>query len=329
MKANDNRYDNMIYRRCGHSGLKLPLISLGLWNNFGGFDDFNTAKEIIFTSFNEGITCFDLANNYGPPPGEAEKTFGKILGKALKAYRDEILITTKAGYPMWKGPYGDMGSRKYLLASLDQSLKRMRLEYVDIFYSHRPDKDTPISETVGALAHAVRSGKALYAGISNYSGEQTEEALKVFAQEKIPCLIHQVRYSMFSRIPESDLFPVLEKHKIGCAAFSPLAQGLLTNKYLDGIPKKSRAAKKHGTLKKENIDERVLSKIRALNEIAKNRSQSLASMALSWVLRDSRVTSALIGASSKKQIRDNITAINKTDFSQEEVSAIEEVLSEK
>jgi L-glyceraldehyde 3-phosphate reductase len=303
------RYDRPdFHRRTGRSGVKLPLISLGLWHNFGAADDFANARAMVFRAFDLGITHFDLANNYGPPAGSAESTFGRILAQDLRAYRDELIVSSKAGYDMWPGPYGEWGSRKYLLASLDQSLKRLGLEYVDIFYSHRPDPDTPLEETMGALAHAVRSGKALYAAISNYGPEGTAKAAALLREMGAPCLIHQPRYSMFERTPEQGLFDVLEREGIGCIVFSPLAQGVLTNRYLEGIPKDARASR----------DPRFL---------AQSRGQSLAQMALAWVLRKPAVTSALIGASSPKQVEENIATVEKLAFSASETAAVDEVLS--
>ncbi len=325
-KPAENRYEKMKYNRCGQSGLQLPAVSLGLWHNFGDVDDFDTARGIIHRAFDLGITHFDLANNYGLPPGSAERTFGKILKADLTAYRDELIISTKAGYLMWPGPYGDWGSRKYLLASLDQSLKRLGLDYVDIFYSHRFDPNTPLDETMSALDTAVRQGKAIYAGISNYKPEQTAEATKILRQLGTPCLIHQPRYSMFDRWVEDGLLDMLEKEGIGCMCFSPLAQGLLTDKYLKGIPKDSRVAKPHGFLKREQVTESVLKKVAALNDLAQQRGQSLAQMALAWVLRDKRVTSVLAGASRVEQLEQNIAALNNLQFTDEELARIEAIL---
>lgn len=321
-----SRYDHMIYNRCGQSGLKLPAISLGLWHNFGHMDDFQTARQMLFAAFDAGITHFDLANNYGPPPGSAEKNFGLILNSDFKAYRDEMIISTKAGYLMWPGPYGEWGSRKNLLSSLDQSLKRMHLDYVDIFYSHRPDPNTSLEETMGALDHAVRSGRALYAGISNYSAEMTDRASQIMKDLGTPCLIHQPKYSMFERWAEGGLLDVLEKSGIGCIAFSPLAQGLLTNRYLGGIPADSRAGKPHGFLKSSQITPEVLARIRSLNEVASGRGQSLAQMAIAWLLKDIRVTSVLIGASSIAQLEDNLQALKSTGFSPDELESIKKIL---
>lgn len=325
-RASENRYKNMPYRRCGKSGLMLPAISLGLWHNFGNVDIFSQFREIIFSAFDQGITHFDLANNYGPPPGSAEENFGMILKDDLRRYRDEMVISTKAGYGMWPGPYGDWGSRKYLISSLNQSLKRMNLDYVDIFYSHRPDPNTPIEETMTALDHIVRQGKALYVGLSNYSAEQTKEASKVLRELGTPCLIHQPKYSMFERWSENGLLDVLEEDGIGAIAFSPLAQGLLTNKYLKGIPDGSRAAKAHGFLQKDTITEEVINKVKALNDIAEERGQSLAQMAISWLLKDDRVTSVLVGASSVKQLSQNIESVNCLDFGKDELAKIENIL---
>jgi L-glyceraldehyde 3-phosphate reductase len=324
--ANEQRYDTMHYRRCGKSGIKLPAISLGLWHNFGGVDTFENGRAMVLRAFDLGITHFDLANNYGPPPGSAESNFGEILRLDLKPHRDELIVSSKAGWGMWPGPYGDWGSRKYLLASLDQSLKRMGLDYVDIFYSHRPDPETPIEETMGALDQAVRSGRALYAGISSYSAEQTAVAVKILRELGTPCLIHQPKYSMFDRWVEDGLLEVLGKEGVGGIAFCPLAQGLLTNRYLGGIPDGSRATKPHGFLKKNDVDEPHLAKVRALNEIAGGRGQSLAQMALAWVLRDDRMTSALIGASRVEQIEQNVAALANLAFSAGELSRIDGVL---
>ena len=322
----EQRYDTMLYRRCGRSGLRLPAISLGLWHNFGGVDFFENGRAMVRRAFDLGITHFDLANNYGPPPGSAESNFGEILRLDLKPYRDELIISTKAGWGMWPGPYGDLGSRKYLLASLDQSLKRMGLEYVDIFYSHRPDPETPLEETMGALDHAVRSGKALYAGISSYDPEQTAAAVKILRELGTPCLIHQPKYSMFDRWVEDGLLDVLGREGVGGIAYCPLAQGLLTDRYLLGIPAGSRASKPHGFLKKDDIDEHRLTQIRALGEIAVARGQSLAQMALAWVLRDPRMTTALIGASRVEQIEQNVAALANLHFTAEELARIDAIL---
>ncbi len=325
--ANENRYDSMKYNRCGRSGLKLSAVSLGLWHNFGGVDVFENGRSILRHAFDNGITHFDLANNYGPPYGSAEENFGKIFKQDFKPYRDQLVISTKAGYDMWPGPYGNWGSRKYLLASLDQSLQRMGLDYVDIFYSHRPDPETPLEETMGALAQAVRQGKALYAGISNYPAERTREAAKILRDLGVPCLIHQPKYSMFERWVEEGLLDVLEEEGIGCIPFSPLAQGLLTNKYLKGIPEGSRAAKSWGFLKAEQV-EPAIGKVQKLNELAEQRGQTLAQMALAWILKDERVTSVLIGASSVQQLDDNISMLNQLDFSREELDLIESILKD-
>lgn len=320
------RYDAMKYNRCGRSGLLLPAISLGLWHNFGDVDDPKTGRQTVLRAFDLGITHFDLANNYGPPPGSAETNFGKILKRDLSRHRDELIITTKAGYGMWPGPYGDGGSRKYMLASLDQSLKRMGLDYVDIFYSHRPDPNTPMSETMGALETAVQQGKALYAGISSYSPEQTTDAAILLKRTGTRCLVHQPSYSMLDRWIEKGLLDVLEREGIGCVVFCPLAQGVLTGKYLKGIPRGSRASKSHGFLKPEQITSDKLEKILQLAEIAQQRGQSLAQLALAWVLRDSRVQSAIIGASSVKQLEENVASLNRLDFSSEELYRINLIL---
>lgn len=317
----------MKYNRCGKSGLLLPQISLGLWHNFGSVDSFKNAEGIAKAAFDKGITHFDLANNYGPVPGSAETNFGKILKNNFQGnLRDEIVVTTKAGYTMWNGPYGDWGSRKYLLSSLDQSLKRMNLDYVDIFYSHRYDPETPLEETMMALDYAVRSGKALYAGISNYNPEQTREASNILKRLGTPCLIHQVKYSMFVREPEVGLLDVLEEKGIGCIAFSPLAQGLLTDKYLKGIPKNSRAGNPNGHLRTDEVTEERIQKIIQLNKIAQQRNQLLAQMALAWALRDNRITSVLIGASSISQLNCNIDSLQNLDFSKAELDAIDKIL---
>jgi L-glyceraldehyde 3-phosphate reductase len=322
----DKRYDGMKYTRCGRSGIHLPTISIGLWHNFGGVDSFETGRSMIRRAFDLGITHFDLANNYGPPYGSAERTFGKILKQDFSQYRDELIISTKAGYDMWPGPYGNWGSRKYLIASLDQSLKRMGLEYVDIFYHHRPDPNTPLEESMRALDQIVRSGKALYAGISNYSAEQTKEAAKILRALGTPCLIHQPKYSMFVRWVEDGLLQVLDEEGIGSIVFSPLAQGMLTDKYLHGIPKNSRAAKPHGFLKPNEITGEKRSIIHNLNELAQNRGQTLAQMALAWVLRHPQVTSALIGASRVSQIEDAVGTLKNLIFAQEELNKIESIL---
>jgi L-glyceraldehyde 3-phosphate reductase len=316
----------MQYRRCGKSGLRLPAISLGLWHNFGGVDVFENGRAMVRRAFDLGITHFDLANNYGPPPGSAESAFGEILRLDLKPWRDELIVSTKAGYGMWPGPYGDWGSRKYLLASLDQSLRRMGLEYVDIFYSHRPDPETPVEETMGALDQAVRSGKALYAGISNYNATRTAAAVKILRELGTPCLIHQPKYSMFERWVENGLLDVLGNEGVGGIAFCPLAQGLLTDRYIKGIPEGSRASKPHSFLKKADIDEHRLTQIRALGELAAARGQSLAQMSLAWVLRDSRMTSALIGASRVEQIEQNVAALANLSFTADELARIDAIL---
>jgi L-glyceraldehyde 3-phosphate reductase len=325
--AQKGRYDSMPYRRTGRSGLLLPVLSLGLWHNFGGVDSLSNGRAMMCRAFDLGITHFDLANNYGPPPGSAEETFGRALHLDLKSYRDELIISTKAGYDMWPGPYGEWGSRKYLLASLDQSLRRMNLNYVDIFYSHRPDPDTPLEETMGALAHAVTSGKALYAGISNYNAEQTSEAVRILRSLGTPCLIHQMKYSMFNRDPEDALLDVLGREGVGGIAFSPLAQGLLSDRYLSGVPADSRAGKSfYSFLKKSDITEDTLSRIRGLNELANERGQSLAQMALAWALRDGRITSLIIGASRVDQIDQNIAATRNLKFSDDELHRIDSIL---
>ena len=324
--ASDKRYDSMQYRRCGRSGIQLPAISLGLWHNFGGVDNFENSRAMLRRAFDLGITHFDLANNYGPPYGSAEETFGQILKKDFLPYRDELIISTKAGYDMWPGPYGDLGSRKYMLASLDQSLKRMGLKYVDIFYHHRPDPDTPVEESMGALDMAVRSGRALYAGISNYNAEQTAAAAKILRGMGTPCLIHQPRYSMFVRDPEQGLLDVLAKEGVGSIVFSPLAQGVLSDRYLKGIPSDSRAARDF-FLKKKDVGEDKLAKVRALNEIAVQRGQTLAEMAVAWVLRDPRVTSALVGTSKVSQVDDNVAALKNLKFSAEELARIDNALA--
>jgi L-glyceraldehyde 3-phosphate reductase len=325
--ASATRYDKMKYNRCGRSGLKLPTISLGWWYNFGGLDLLENGRAIARSAFEHGVTHFDLANNYGPPPGSAEQTFGRLLREDFAPYRDELIISTKAGYDMWPGPYGEWGSRKYLLASLDQSLERMGLDYVDIFYSHRPDPETPLEETMGALASAVRQGKALYVGISNYSPEETRQAAKILRELGTLCLIHQPRYNMFDRGVEDGLLDTLEEEGIGSIVFSPLAQGQLTDRYLNGIPQGARATKTERVwLTPEDVKEN-LPKIQQLDILAKKRGQSLAQMAIAWVLRKPQVTSALIGASSVKQLEDNLTALNNLQFEEEELQAIEAVLN--
>ena len=325
----ENRYEDMKYIKCGNSGLYLPRVSLGLWHNFGSVDPIENQKDIIFEAFNNGITHFDLANNYGPIPGSAEENFGKILNENLKAYRDEMIISTKAGYYMWKGPYGDGGSRKYLISSLDQSLKRMNLEYVDIFYHHRPDSNTPLEETMGALTDIVKQGKALYIGLSNYHPKELREASKILKANGTPCLIHQFSYNMFNRWSEDEgLHDVHKEEGIGSIAFSPLAQGVLTNKYLHGIPEDSRAKKESSVfLHEKDITEEKLNKVRRLNEVAKRRGQTLAEMALAWVLRKDIVNSVLIGASKVEQILDNVKIIDNLNFSEEELKEIEEILA--
>ncbi|WP_282941384.1 L-glyceraldehyde 3-phosphate reductase [Paenibacillus sp. RC67] len=326
-QANENRYQEMKYNRCGRSGLLLPAISLGLWHNFGGVDTFENGRAMIRTAFDLGITHFDLANNYGPPPGSAEEMFGRLLKADLAPYRDELIISTKAGHRMWPGPYGEWGSRKNLLSSLDQSLKRMGLDYVDIFYSHRFDPNTPLEETMAALDQAVRSGKALYVGISQYTPEKTEEAIRILTELGTPLLIHQPVYSMLNRWIENGLQDVLKERGVGSIAFCPLAQGLLTNKYLGGIPEGSRAAKPSTFLKESDVTEEKITKVRQLNEIAAQRGQSLAQMSLAWVLREERVTTALIGASRPSQIVENVAALSNLSFSSEELAAIDHILA--
>jgi L-glyceraldehyde 3-phosphate reductase len=324
---NESRYLEMKYNRCGKSGLKLPAISLGLWHNFGGVTLFETSREMVRKAFDLGITHFDLANNYGPPPGSAEENFGKIVKQDFQAYRDELIISSKAGYTMWPGPYGDWGSKKYLVASLDQSLKRMGLEYVDIFYHHRPDPETPLEETMAALDLIVRQGKALYVGLSNYKSKQAKEAIAILKRLGTPCVIHQPSYSMFNRWVEEDgLLDVLEEAGVGSIAFSPLAKGLLTDRYLNGIPADSRAASSSVFLKEEDITEQKIKKVEQLNELAASRGQSLAQMALAWVLRGGRVTSVLIGASKVRQIEDCVGTIHKLEFSKDELTRIETIL---
>jgi L-glyceraldehyde 3-phosphate reductase len=326
-QADSARYQTMQYRRCGRSGLKLPLISLGLWHNFGGVDTLENSRAMLRRAFDLGITHFDLANNYGPPPGSAEESFGRAMQFDLAQHRDELIISTKAGYDMWPGPYGEWGSRKYLLASLDQSLRRMGLEYVDIFYSHRPDPDTPLEETMLALDQAVKLGKALYVGISNYGPEKTAEAAKILRSLRTPFIIHQMSYSMFNRGAEDGLFDVLRSEGVGGIAFTPLAQGLLTDRYLKGIPKDSRAAKTTSPfLKEEDVNEKRMRQVRSLGEISKARGQSLAQMALAWVLRHDVMASALIGASRVEQIEQNVAAINNLKFAEEELRKIDEIL---
>jgi L-glyceraldehyde 3-phosphate reductase len=324
--ASDARYQSMQYRRSGRSGLKLPAVSLGLWHTFGGVDVYENSRAMVLRAFDLGITHFDLANNYGPPPGSAEETFGQILAKDLRPYRDELVISSKAGYFMWDGPYGEWGSRKYLISSLDQSLKRMGLEYVDIFYHHRPDPDTPLEETMQALDYAVRSGRALYAAISNYPADKAREAAQILKSLGTPCLIHQPVYSMFNRWVEDGLLQTLKEEGIGCIAFSPLAQGLLTDKYLSGIPEGSRASKAHGFLKPAHITDEKIAKVQKLNALAQQRGQTLAQMALAWVLRHAEMTSVLIGASKVSQIEDAVGMLSKLEFSSEELQEIENIL---
>lgn len=323
----NNRYDEMVYRRTGRSGLLLPAVSLGLWHNFGGVDTIENARAMVRRAFDLGITHFDLANNYGPPPGSAEETFGALIKKDLAPFRDELIISSKAGYVMWPGPYGDWGSRKYLIASCDQSLKRMGLDYVDIFYSHRPDPNTPLEETMGALDTIVRSGRALYAGISSYTPEQTRQAAAILRDLGTPCLIHQPSYNMFNRWIEEGLLDVLAEEGIGAIVFSPLAQGLLTDKYLQGIPGGSRAAKPWGFLKADQITDDKLSKVSRLNDLASQRGQTLAQLAIAWILRQPAITSVLVGASSATQIEDNVGALANLSLSQTEIDAIEAILS--
>jgi len=323
----EDRYEKMQYRRCGHSGLKLPALSLGLWHNFGHVDVLENSRSILKLAFDHGITHFDLANNYGPPPGSAEENFGKILKEDFKGFRDEMVISTKAGYTMWAGPYGDWGSKKYLVSSLDQSLKRMDLDYVDIFYHHRPDPETPLEETMMTLDLLVRQGKALYAGISNYKAEEAEKAIRILKQLGTPCVIHQPKYSMFERWVEGGLLDVLQKEGVGCIPFSPLAQGMLTDKYLGGIPADSRAAKSHGFLQSSQITQGKLQQINELNAIAAERGQKLAHMALSWLLKDPRVTSVLVGASKPEQLADSLKCLNNILFTEDELQRIETILN--
>jgi L-glyceraldehyde 3-phosphate reductase len=324
--ASKTRYDQMKYNRCGNSGLLLPAVSLGLWHNFGGEGDYQTMKDILLRAFDLGVTHFDLANNYGPPPGSAESNFRNILQSELALHRDELIISTKAGYLMWEGPYGEWGSRKYLLASLDQSLKRMGLEYVDIFYSHRPDPDTPMEETMMALHSAVQQGTALYVGISNYDAQQTNRAVDILESLGTPCLIHQPRYNMFDRWVEDGLLEVLEKRGVGCIPFSPLAQGLLTNRYLNGIPKGSRIDSESPFLSKKNLDPDTMVKVKALNQHAEQRGQLLAQMALAWILNRKQVTSVLIGASSVSQLESNVATIQNLEFTKDELAYIDNIL---
>ena len=323
-RADDSRYGKMSYHRCGNSGLKLPAISLGLWHNFGDTTSYENSREMITTAFDHGINHFDLANNYGPPVGAAEMTFGRVLKDDLKHYRDEILISTKAGYKNWEGPYGDFGSKKHLLASLDRSLKRMDLDYVDIFYHHRPDKETPIEETMSALAQMVKQGKALYIGLSKYNVEETKEALAILKDLKTPCLIHQTNYSMLNRTNEEGLFDLLEREKIGAITFSAMAGGKLTNPYLNGIPEDSRAGKDE--MKASDITPELIAKVKLLNKIAQSRGQSLAQMAVSWVLKNQTVTSVIVGASRTSQIIDTKEAVHQTEFSAEELKMIDAIL---
>ena len=325
--ASPSRYKSMEYRRCGNSGLLLPAISLGLWHNFGGVDDQKNYRKILRYAFDNGITHFDLANNYGPPPGSAEENFGYLFKKDFCCYRDELIITTKAGYNMWEGPYGEWGSKKYLVSSLDQSLKRMKVDYVDIFYSHRYDPNTPLEETMGALDLIVRQGKALYAGISNYRNEEAAKAIQLLKQLGTPCLIHQPKYSMFERWIEDGLLAILEKEGVGCISYSPLAQGLLTSKYLHGIPTDSRAANPNGFLQENQVTEETIHKISALHILAKERGQTLAQMALSWILKDKRITSVLIGVSKIEQLIDCLQSYGNVYFSNDELQRIEEILS--
>ncbi|HZE85808.1 MAG TPA: L-glyceraldehyde 3-phosphate reductase [Puia sp.] len=324
--ASPARYQSMQYRRCGRSGLQLPAVSLGLWHNFGHVDIQENARKILHLAFDSGITHFDLANNYGPPPGSAEENFGRIMRQDFQGYRDQMIISTKAGYYMWEGPYGEWGSKKYLVSSLDQSLQRMGLDYVDIFYHHRPDPDTPLEETMAALDLIVRQGKALYVGISNYSADEAAKALHILRELGTPCLIHQPKYSMFERWIEDGLLDVLEKEGVGCIPFSPLAQGMLTNKYLKGIPADSRAAKPTGFLQEDQVTPDKVDKIRRLNEIAIKRDQTLAQMALAWILKDKRITSVLIGVSKPAQLSDSLQCFNNTWFSPEELNMIEDIL---
>lgn len=324
--ANESRYDTMTYKRTGKSGVLLPAISLGLWHNFGFVDDIENGRDILRTAFDLGITHIDLANNYGPPPGSAETNFGTILKQDFKAYRDELFIATKAGYGMWPGPYGDFGSRKYLISSLDQSLKRMGLDYVDVFYHHRYDPDTPLEESMGALADIVRQGKALYAGISNYGPDETQRAAKLLKDMNVPFILNQARYSMFDRWVEDGLLDTLNTHGVGCIAYSPLAQGMLTDKYLNGIPKNSRAGNESVFLNADIVQSN-LSKIQSLNEIAQKRGQKLSQMAIAWILRQPEVASVLVGASSSKQLKENVKSLDCLDFSQDELQKIEEIVT--
>ena len=326
--ANEQRYGKMEYRRCGNSGLKLPAISLGLWHNFGHIDKLDNARNILHTAFDNGITHFDLANNYGPPPGSAEENFGRIFKDDFVPYRDELVISSKAGWGMWPGPYGDWGSKKYLVASLDQSLKRMGLDYVDIFYHHRPDPETPLEETMATLDLMVRQGKALYVGISSYQPEEAAKAIKILNELGTPCLIHQPKYSMFDRWVENGLLDVLEKNKVGCIPFSPLAQGLLSNKYLKGIPADSRASshRGNGAIDEDQVSDEKINKVRQLNVLAEERGQNLAQMALAWILKDKRVTSVLIGVSRPEQVIDSIRCLDNYSFTNEELNKINTIL---
>jgi L-glyceraldehyde 3-phosphate reductase len=327
---NEKRYQDMQYRRCGNSGLKLPLISLGLWHNFGKIDDYENCREIVHTAFDNGITHFDLANNYGPPPGAAEEVFGKIYKQDFKAHRNELVVSSKAGWKMWEGPYGDFGSKKYLVSSLDDSLQRLGLDYVDIFYHHRPDPETPLYETMQTLDLIVRQGKALYVGISSYNAAETEKAIDVLKQLGTPCLIHQPRYSMFDRWVENGLLDVLEKEKVGCITFSSLAQGLLTNKYLNGIPADSRVGRhlENGAITESQVTDAVIEKVNRLNKIAESRNQSLAQMAIAWILKDDRITSVILGASKPQQVTDAIGAIRNINFEKEELKKIDSILND-
>lgn len=324
--ANAHRYKDMIYRRCGTSGLKLPALSLGLWHNFGDMDTLENSRALLRLAFDRGITHFDLANNYGPPPGSAEENFGRILWEDFRPYRDELIISSKAGYLMWPGPYGEWGSKKYLVSSLDQSLKRMRLDYVDIFYHHRPDPETPLEETMGALDLLVRQGKALYAGLSNYGPQEASRAIAILDRLGTPCLIHQPKYSMLERWVEDGLLDVLEREGVGCIPFSPLAQGLLTNKYLHGIPEDSRAHKEHGFLQESAITAELMEQVRQLNDLAAGRGQTLAQMALAWIQRDPRITSVLVGASRPRQLEDSLLCLENLSFSSEELTRIDRIL---
>jgi L-glyceraldehyde 3-phosphate reductase len=328
--ANTNRYEQMKYRRCGNSGLKLPLISLGLWHNFGEIDNYDTCREILHTAFDNGITHFDLANNYGPPPGAAEELFGKIFKEDFKPYRDELIISSKAGWKMWEGPYGDWGSKKYLIASLDQSLQRMGIDYVDIFYHHRPDPETPLEETMAALDLMVQQGKALYVGISSYHPEEAAKAFKILKKLGTPCLIHQPRYSMLDRWVEDGLLDLLEKEKVGCITFSSLAQGLLTDKYLNGIPADSRAGRhlENGAIIESQVTGAVIQKVKQLNGLASERKQTLAQMALAWVLKDERITSVILGASKPQQVINGIDAIKNYHFTKKELKKIDRILEQ-